>query len=329
MALPYVGVNSPTGWTNAIPISSANLQIMNQGCLDLDAGKVTKSGDTMTGALQVSQTLGGALKDYYHMVATDGKTYRFRVNSDNSFEIRNSTDSKSLFKVNADGTSPTINGSAVWTAANMGTGSGLNADLLDGNNSGNSSGNVPISNGTRCVNLNADLLDGLDSTALAQLAGATFTGDVNHTNAYASGKVGAQAGLSLDHTALNAEAVDSLLIYGQSPGGGTGAADSHYKNLTGGWEYHDMKNASGHIDANAVLAFAGIILGPTQINAVSVFTGTGAGTVSHGLGRTPLWVGITDSQSNSTMTVGADTYGSTTVHVNTGASHSWVGIAIG
>jgi hypothetical protein len=40
----------------------------------------------------------------------------------------------------------------------------LNADLLDDLTTGNSSGNIPISNGTVCTNLNADLLDGYTGT---------------------------------------------------------------------------------------------------------------------------------------------------------------------
>jgi hypothetical protein len=40
----------------------------------------------------------------------------------------------------------------------------LNADLLDGLNSGNASGNVPVSNGTLNTNLNADLHDGYHAT---------------------------------------------------------------------------------------------------------------------------------------------------------------------
>ncbi len=51
----------------------------------------------------------------------------------------------------------------VWNAANGGSGSGLDADLLDGINLGNASGLVPISNGTKCVNLNADLFDGYNA----------------------------------------------------------------------------------------------------------------------------------------------------------------------
>lgn len=46
-----------------------------------------------------------------------------------------------------------------------GSGSGLDADLLDGKQSGNSSGQIPISNGTKCTNLNADMVDGEHASA--------------------------------------------------------------------------------------------------------------------------------------------------------------------
>lgn len=43
----------------------------------------------------------------------------------------------------------------------------VNAGKLNGLTSGNASGNIPVSNGTKCTNLNADLLDGHDSTYFA------------------------------------------------------------------------------------------------------------------------------------------------------------------
>jgi len=48
----------------------------------------------------------------------------------------------------------------IWTSRNDGAGSGLDSDLLDGLQSGNGSGNIPINNGSLNTNLNADLLDG-------------------------------------------------------------------------------------------------------------------------------------------------------------------------
>lgn len=42
-----------------------------------------------------------------------------------------------------------------------------NSEQLGGNSPGNASGNIPISNGTVCTNLNADKLDGQDASAFA------------------------------------------------------------------------------------------------------------------------------------------------------------------
>ena len=44
-------------------------------------------------------------------------------------------------------------------------GSVANADKVDGYHAGNSSGQVAVSNGTKCANLNADLLDGLHASS--------------------------------------------------------------------------------------------------------------------------------------------------------------------
>lgn len=48
----------------------------------------------------------------------------------------------------------------LWHDGNDGAGSGLDADLLDGKQSGNADGNIPINNGTMNTNLNADMVDG-------------------------------------------------------------------------------------------------------------------------------------------------------------------------
>jgi hypothetical protein len=53
-----------------------------------------------------------------------------------------------------------IEGNTVWHAGNDGSGSGLDADLLDGKHAGNAPGNIPINNGKLNTTLNADLLDG-------------------------------------------------------------------------------------------------------------------------------------------------------------------------
>jgi hypothetical protein len=70
------------------------------------------------------------------------------------------------------------------------------------------------------------------------------------------------------------------------------------------------------------------ILGNAGFNCRGNFSGTGSGTVSHGAGTTPGWVGITCSQSSSSMTVGAAAYTATQVTVTAGASYTWKGLAV-
>jgi len=62
-----------------------------------------------------------------------------------------------------------------------------NSDRVDGYHAGNSSGQVPVSNGTVNTNLNADLLDGKNATDLVNIASGTTNGKyiyyVNNTGA--------------------------------------------------------------------------------------------------------------------------------------------------
>ena len=68
--------------------------------------------------------------------------------------------------------------SRIWHSNNDGAGSGLDADLLDGRQSGNAANQIPINNGTLNTNLNADMLDGLQASVFARLASPIFTGTV-------------------------------------------------------------------------------------------------------------------------------------------------------
>lgn len=136
------------------------------------------------------------------------------------------------------------------------------------------------------------------------------------------------AGVTFDHTPIHGEAADALTMFAAA-GGGAGLADIDIQNLTGGWLNFVMQNATTHIDQNGrVVAPALLLASGNQIIAFSFFFGTGSGTFNHGLGTTPQWVGITETVLNSTMTVGVDNVGSTTVHVNTGTSSAWFGLAI-
>ena len=65
----------------------------------------------------------------------------------------------------------------MWDSQFDGSGSGLDADLLDGAHAGNASGNVALANGTVVANLNADMVDGVHASSLSFIATGTYTGD--------------------------------------------------------------------------------------------------------------------------------------------------------
>lgn len=72
--------------------------------------------------------------------------------------------------------------SKIWHSENDGAGSGLDADTLDGMQSGNASGNIPISNGTLNTNLNADMVDGKhvgNATGQVPLSNTAVNTDLN------------------------------------------------------------------------------------------------------------------------------------------------------
>lgn len=68
-------------------------------------------------------------------------------------------------------------------------------------------------------------------------------------------------------------------------------------------------------------------MGRGLLRQVGTFSGTGSGTFNHNCGTTPDFIAITENVSNATMTVGVDTIGSTTAHVNTGTASAWIAIA--
>lgn len=70
----------------------------------------------------------------------------------------------------------------VITLDNDGASSGLDADLLDGMQSGNASGNIPVSNGTVNTNLNADMVDGKhagNASGNVPVSNGTLNADLN------------------------------------------------------------------------------------------------------------------------------------------------------
>jgi hypothetical protein len=126
-------IYTPTTWVNGTtPASAANMNNIETGV----AAAVPKDGsDPMTAALHVTQTLGGTNHSYADFTATDGKRYQLIINTSGKIVIFNVTDSVNVAEFGPAAGQITANSQTVWTAANDGSGSGLDADLLDGINS--------------------------------------------------------------------------------------------------------------------------------------------------------------------------------------------------
>ena len=149
--MSYTGIIWADGSGGGTPMSAANLNILDTGikqCVYRDGS------NSFTAQQDYVQALSGADKTYFRIVPTGDKTYAFMVrNSDKAFKIRNTTDSIDLLELGPGAGVIKANGNTVWTSANDGAGSGLDADLLDGHNVGSGNG------------LDADLLDGNHATA--------------------------------------------------------------------------------------------------------------------------------------------------------------------
>lgn len=125
-----------TSWVdNTTPASAGNMNHIEGGV----AGAYPKDGsDPMTAAATVTQTLAAADKVYADFTATDGKRYQIiERNSDKALVFKNLTDGALLLELGPAAGTITANGQKVWTAANDGAGSGLDADTLDGISSAN------------------------------------------------------------------------------------------------------------------------------------------------------------------------------------------------
>jgi len=113
-------------------------------------GNAASGNYTLAAGQRAKATHGGAF------VWADTTAADFSSTVDNQFAVR----ATGGVRLETGAAAVQVNGSTVWHAGNDGSGSGLDADLLDGNQAGNANGNVPLSNGTLNTNLNADLLDG-------------------------------------------------------------------------------------------------------------------------------------------------------------------------
>jgi hypothetical protein len=177
--------------------------------IQFNTDHVRRDGDTMSGNLTISNTTPGIIINETDG-ATDNKRWQL-IAIGESLRLQTATDSggaASFLIAERTGTtvdsialtagSLTLNGNTVFTTATDGVGSGLDADLLDGQQ-GSYYWN-PANDGAGS-GLDADLLDGLQSTQLARLAAAsnfTTAPTINGNEVWHAGNDGTGSGLDAD-----------------------------------------------------------------------------------------------------------------------------------
>lgn len=153
-----------TIWLTGDIITATKLNNNENKTDELDKNAVYKDGTVaMTGKFNANAGLGFQGGDFaVGSISTDANWGAFiKGRSGVAADVALvSADGLDLVKLKSGGVF-THKDNAIWTAGNDGTSSGLDADLLDGLNSGNATGNIPISNGTLNTNLNADRVDSL------------------------------------------------------------------------------------------------------------------------------------------------------------------------
>ncbi len=86
-------------------------------------------------------------------------------------------------------------------------------------------------------------------------------------------------------------------------------------------------DGSGNVVLTQLSASNGINYNIGRIKELNVFTGTGSGTFSHGLGGAPAFCVAICNIGGSSQTMGVGNYTATTVEVTAGAGLGWIGFA--
>lgn len=194
------------------------------------------------------------------------------------------------------------------------------------------------------LNGTAEAADTANSVAGANVTG-TVANATNATNATTAAAVNTghvlldnTPQLVLDNTALNGETAGSLKI--TTVNGTTGLVELHIKNPTGAHTFIDQQTGSVDIYPNGGIVCGGLIVNSSAtvqniiglknnggLSGMTFFSGAATGTYTHGLATTPAYVGPT-SNANGSQTMGADSYGSSTVHITSAAGQAFKAVAI-
>lgn len=183
------GVASFNTRTGAVTLSSSDVTTA------LGYTPVNKAGDTMTGSLAVQKSDTTIWYTRVTGAAADLKNSRWQHQTDGNIYFGGLNDAETNFTrgihIPPNGAVAVIGGGTIWHSANFNPGS--YAPLASPNFSGTPTvGGASIwhaGNDGAGSGLDADLLDGNQASAFALLSGATFTGAVNGTTFTGSGRL--------------------------------------------------------------------------------------------------------------------------------------------
>ncbi len=210
--------------------------------------------------------------------------------ADNAFSIYQGQFGFGQLRLRVTPTTIAFNGSMLWTAANDGAGSGLDADLLDGQQGtwytditarlGYTPMDASTFTGANVISsmltvdgagsgLDADLLDGRQGSEFAQLAGAAFTGAVSAP----SGTIGSVTG---DGNGNLLVGVSSGSAHVLAKGGAEGATHTGFLGPNGYIASFNVANSSGQSEAPSAFYISKNSGTGRSINAAGTINASGA-----------------------------------------------------
>lgn len=149
----YDKSGSSVSTTTAYSATTAVASVTRKSYVAIAPATATQAKLRFTGG-HTAQTTAGDV--YYDAIRFEADVSRrlLGATSDTAATMGNSA---MTLAVSSSG-NMTHNGNTVWTSGNDGSGSGLDADTVDGYNVGNSTGNIPRNNNTLCVDLAAEFI---------------------------------------------------------------------------------------------------------------------------------------------------------------------------
>lgn len=184
----------------------ALIKFKSDGSVDTSNGHAGTDGDPYAQSKINADMLGGKVAADYALASGNYLVLYAGAPTIDGTHINGGLAGQLTMSV-ATGTAPFVISSTTLCA-------NLNADLHDGFQAGNSSGNIPVSNGTLNTNLNAQFLNGLPSSAFQPAGTYAVMGSPNTGNFQATGSIASTGGTGSNQVLLNYAASNGFGING-------------------------------------------------------------------------------------------------------------------